>query len=71
MWKVIQNYLLTNTDEGSRNIEMKNPGLKAGSSVITEGNQKEAENEASEDSRLRDSEDSEDAEDSRLRDSDE
>ena len=34
---------------------MKNPCLKAGSSVITEGSQEEAENEASEDSRLRDS----------------
>ena len=78
MWKVIQNYLLTNTKEESRNIEMKNPCLKAGSSVIKKGSQKEAENEAAEDSddsRLRDStqafeqrnpqikEDSEDSED--------
>ena len=55
MWKLIQNYLFAKTDEGSRNIKMKNPCLKAGSSVITEGSQEEAENEASEDSRLRDS----------------
>jgi hypothetical protein len=64
MWKVIQNYLLTNTKEESRNIEMKNPCLKAGSSAIKEGSQKEArspkeaEDEAAEDSddsRLRDS----------------
>ena len=58
MWKVIQNYLLTNTKEESKNIEMKNPCLKAGSSVMKKGSQKEAENEAAEDSddsRLRDS----------------
>ena len=39
----------------SRNREMKNPCLKAGSSVITEGSQEEAENKALEESRLRDS----------------
>ena len=67
MWKVIQNYLFTNTKEESRNIEMKNPCLKAGSSVIKEGSQKEArspkeaENEAKEDS--------EDSDDSRWRNS--
>ena len=54
MWKEIQNYLFTKTDEGSRNIEVKNPCLKAGSSVMKEGSQEEAEKEASEDSRLRD-----------------
>ena len=55
MWKLIQNYLFANTDVESRNREMKNPRLKAGSSVITEGSQEEAENEALEESRLRDS----------------